>query len=197
MRAYTAGRIEQEGIARDGVIRGVVSWWIPEIKDALFGGERLDEPEGAQQWHADLQANVKLAPELVPLLAQIATCVLFDVVIDNADRWSGSNTKGSPDGKILYFMDNTLSFSVYTLGHETNLSPLRRVEVFPRALVGKLRTLTYDIVAEALAGGDEGGLGPLLTPIEIHALLARRDHALQYIDALIAKFGEDAILALP
>ena len=121
---------------------------------------------------------------------------MFDVVIDNSDRWTGNNTKCSPDRKTLYFMDNTLSFSGFTLGHDSNLGPLHRMEVFPRRLVGRLRALTYESISRALDIGDET-LGPLLSPEEIRALLERRDHLLRYIDALVAELGEDRVLALP
>ena len=32
---------------------------------------------------------------------------------------------------------------------------------------------------------------------EIDAIIARRDHILVYVDKLIAKYGEDAVLAFP
>ena len=115
------------------VLRGEASWWIPEIRDMTFGKFRADEPEGMQAWAAYLQAGVEIPPDLEPILAQIVTCVVFDVVIDNADRWTGNNTKGSPDRKTLYFMDNTLAFSIYTWGHEANLTPLRAPERLQRS----------------------------------------------------------------
>jgi hypothetical protein len=130
------------------------------------------------------------------MLAQIATLIVFDVLIDNSDRWSGNNTQGSPDNRVLYFMDNTLSFSTFTRGHAANLSKLGRIQVFPRALIGKLRALTHDAVTVAL-GGEDDLLGPLLTGDEIRAIMSRRDHLLEYIDHLIADLGEDAVLALP
>ena len=36
-----------------------------------------------------------------------------------------------------------------------------------------------------------------LTPVEIRAILARRDHVVKHVDEMIAKFGEAAVLALP
>ena len=71
-------------------------------------------------------------------------------------------------------MDNTLSFSLFTFGHETNLEPLPRIEVFPRPPGRELRALTL----EALDGGARAAtirLGPLLDADEIRAILARRD----------------------
>ncbi len=196
-RAYTEGRLADEAIARDGILRGEVSWWIPEIKNGKIGTLALDDSEGMARWEGDLQVGAARPIELADFLAQLATVVMFDVLIDNADRWSGNNAKVSLDGATLYFMDNTLAFSPYTMGHQTNLNPLQHVQVFPKQLVAKVRALTYDAIAAALAGGDDGGLAPLLTPIEIRAILARRDHLVSYIDALVAQYGESAVLALP
>jgi len=195
-RAHAAQRIGDEAIARRGMLYGEVSWWIPEIKAVRIGGHLIDEPEGEAVWTEYLQAGAARPAELAPLLAQIATAIVFDVIIDNADRWSGNNTQGSPDNRTLYFMDNTLSFSQFTLGHATNLSKLHRIQVFPRALIGKLRALTLEAVATAL-GPDDEVLGPLLTSAELHAILARRDHVIGYLDHLIAELGDDAVLALP
>jgi hypothetical protein len=195
-RDFTAKRFADEAIAHDGVVLGEVSWWIPEIRDAMIGGFRVDEEEGIAQWSQYLQVGAQIPPEVRPLVEQIAAVIVFDVLIDNADRWTGNNTKCSVDRKTLYFMDNTLSFSVFTLGHETNLTPLHRIQVFPRKLVQRLRGLTYDALVRALDVGADP-LGPLLAPAEIRAVLARRDHLLQYIDDLGAAFGENQVLALP
>ena len=195
-RAHAAQRITEEGLARRGALAGTVSWWIPEIKSLRIGGQLIDEPAGEATWTAYLQAGAARPAELTPLLAQIAAVIVFDIVIDNSDRWSGNNTQGSPDGHTLYFMDNTLSFSQFTLGHATNLSKLYRIQVFPRGLITRLRALTAEAVAEALAPDDEL-LGPLLTPGELAAVLARRDHVVAYVDRMIAEHGEAAVLALP
>lgn len=195
-RAHAAARIAEEAIARDGKLYGEVSWWIPEIKLVKLDGEPIDEPAGQDAWSAYLQADAERPPAVRSMLSQIATVIVFDVLIDNSDRWSGNNTQGSPDGRILYFMDNTLAFSTFTIGHATNLSKLNKIQVFPRALIGKLRALTAETIRAGLRGDDEL-LGALLTDAEIRAIIARRDHLLEYVDQLIDELGEDAVLALP
>lgn len=195
-RAFGAERIAGEAIARHGKLTGEVSWWIPEVKPARLGGHPIDEATGKALWTEYLQAGAAVPAELSPMLAQIAALILFDLLIDNADRWSGDNTQSSPDNRILYFMDNTLSFSALPSGHETPLSMLYRIQVFPRGLVGRLRALTVEAI-EAALGSDDDLLGPLLTDGQIRAIIARRDHFLGYIDRLIAELGEDAVLALP
>jgi Golgi casein kinase, C-terminal, Fam20 len=195
-RDYTTQRLVDEAIVHDGKVSGEVSWWIPEIRDATIGTHRVDEPEGMAEWVPYLQAGEPMPPELAGTMAQMSTMIVFDVLIDNADRWTGNNTKCSVDHETMYFMDNTLSFTQFTFGHESNLTPLHRISKFSRKLVTRLRTLTYASVARALQTSDDP-LAPLLEPGEIRALLARRDHLLRYIDGLSAELGESAVLALP
>ena len=211
--AYTEHRITEEAIARGGIVRGEVQWWIPEIRDVTIGKYRVDEAAGISEWEPYLQAGTPIPDNVRSLVEQLSTCIVFDVLIDNADRWTGNNTKGSLDNKTLYFMDNTLSFSIYTYGHEANLTPLRRISVFSRKLIERLRVLNARQLGEALALGpgpesgpersvtrgadDAAGMSPLLEPAEIRAILARRDHILRYVDGLIADLGEAKVLALP
>jgi hypothetical protein len=196
-RTYITDRFADEAIVRDGLVHGELSWWVPEIRLAKLGPFRIDEHDGRDLWTFYLQAHAKMPDDVRPMCAQIAAVILFDVLIDNPDRWTGSNTEMSPDGKTLYFMDNTMSFSVFGVGHETNLGALRRIQVFPRRLVDRMRTLTEDQIEQAVRTTDDRGLGPLLHKDEIRAMLARRDNLMRYIDELIAELGEDAVLALP
>jgi len=196
-RSYITARVADEAIARGGVLRGELSWWVPEIRLAAFGRHRIDEREGRDLWTQWLQARARIPDDARPMVEQIAAVILFDVLIDNPDRWTGSNTEMSPDGKTLFFMDNTMSFSIFSMGHESNLGALRRIEVFPRRLVTRLRELTEDQIVDALRVSDDHGLAPLLSPSEVHAIIARRDNILRYIDDLIAEYGEDTVLALP
>ena len=196
VRDYTEQRIMTEAIAHDGKVSGEVSWWIPQISDMMIGSHRVDEPLGMADWVPMLQAGQPTPPEFANTVTQLSTVIVFDVLIDNADRWTGNNTKCSPDQRVLFFMDNTLAFSNFTLGHQTNLIPLQRISKFSKTFVKRLRTLTYASITQALAVPDDP-LAPLLEPGEIRALLARRDHLLGYIDALSAELGENAVLSLP
>lgn len=196
-RAYITSRVLDEATIRDGKLRGELSWWIPDIKLAKIGNHRVDEHDGRDIWTTYLQVGARIPPGMRDMLAQLSALILFDVLIDNADRWTGSNTEMSPDGKILYFMDNTLSFSIMKFGHEHNAGAMRRIQVFPRKLVQRLRELTLEQVQKTLETDPNSKLGPLLRPEEISAIIARRDNMLRYIDQLIERYGEDAVLAFP
>lgn len=197
LRAYYAERLEEATARAGGVVHGELQWWIPDIKLARLAGQRIDEPGGRALWITYLQVGAQPPVEMRGLLAQISTCILFDLLIDNADRWSGSNTMMSPDGRLLYFMDNTLSFSLARFGHEINVLSLRQIQQFSRSVVDAMRALTHDQLVEALAPAPDSKLGPLLKPAEIRAIILRRDHILRYLDQLIEQFGEDAVLAFP
>lgn len=195
-RTHVTERLE-EAVVRRGLVHGEVQLWIPQIKPAAFGRARFDEDEGRDLWIAYLQANAQVPAEHRHLLGQLSTLIVFDVLIDNADRWSGNNTQMSPDGKTLYYMDNTLSFSTHRLGHRTPNLALRRIQVFSRRLVDRLRGLTYEQIERALDTGEDQRLGPLLSPQAMRAIISRRDNILVYIDRLIEEHGEEAVLAFP
>ncbi|HUS33052.1 MAG TPA: hypothetical protein VMZ53_31335 [Kofleriaceae bacterium] len=206
VRAVTAQRLHDEAIARPVdpadpatlELRGVASWWITDIRDAHLGPALVDQAEGMDLWTQELKVGAPIPAQHRVLVEQLSTLVVFDVLIDNFDRWSGSNTKASPDGKILYFMDNAIAFSKYTQGHDMNLGPFRRIQKFSRGLVERLRALNTESVTAALdVTGQDAGLGPLLDADQIAAILARRDYIVGYVDRLIAQYGEDAVLAFP
>jgi hypothetical protein len=198
VRERVAERLRTEVRIWDGMMHGELSWWIPEIRPAQIGPHLVDEPAGRARWIAYLQVGAEIPPEVRPLVESLSACVLFDVLTDNPDRWSGNNAVTSPDGAVFYIMDNTMSFSTARIGHERSAGTLRRIQVFPRGLVERIRALTEEQIAEAMQGGSgETRIGPLLTPDEIRAVIHRRDHMLKYIDQLVAAHGEPAVLAFP
>lgn len=196
-RTHITRRLTEEGLVRDGRLHGELSWWVPELRFAKLGSLAIDSPEGKDLWTSYLQVGADIPEDARGMVAQIAALVLFDVLLDNPDRWTGANTLMSPDGQTLYFMDNSFSFSTLTIGRTPNLTALRRIQVFPRELVERMRALTAEQLAAAFSLSDDHGLGPLLSPEEVGAILARRDNLMRYIDRLIEEHGEDAVLALP
>jgi uncharacterized protein with PhoU and TrkA domain len=78
-------------------------------------------------------------------------------------------------------IDHTRAFR---LGREL-LKP-DQIQRCPRPLLEKLRALRAETVSAAV--------GRTLMPIELEALLIRRDVIVQRIESLIAERGEDAVL---
>jgi hypothetical protein len=180
----------------DGDVTGELSWWIPEIRDAKIHGYTIDSVDGMVTWKRYLQAGAPIPYEERELLPQISTMVAFDFLISNSDRWSGSNAKASPDGEMLYFMDNALSFGPNPGGHEKVLVYLQRVQKFSRSLYASLRRLEAGALRDAVAR-DPGPYERLLTDEEIEGVMYRRDQLVGYIDGLILEHGESAVLVFP
>lgn len=190
------GRLRTDAVARNGIVRGEMSWWIPVISDVYIGAARLDETDAIVTWRRWLRIDARIPADRVGLAHQVSAMTLFDFLTDNLDRWSGNNSKTSKDGTVLYFMDNTLSFGRAMKGSYRTRRYLERCQVFSRRVVGRLRALD-DATLQAALAVDRGPYDELLTRREIAAVLGRRAVALGYIDQLIATHGEDKVLAFP
>ena len=192
-----APRLAEEAMPKNGELRGELSWWIPVLGVGRIEGKyKIDSSEGVNRWKKWLKAGAEMPPDEVPMLVQLSNVTAFDFLIDNLDRWSGGNANTTEDGKTLYFMDNTMAFSLDREGHRKSHNQLERVEVFSRGLIGRLRKLDLARL-RAVLDVDTGPYDELLTDEELAALLARRDVLLAYVDELIARHGEAKVLAFP
>ena len=175
------GRIKREVTWKKGQALGEIAWWIPVILPARFRGERLDHDAGALLWWKALSVRSRVTEPEKAMLSQISNMILFDFLTNNTDRFSGGNALMSEDRKLLYYMDNALSFMPDRDGHDKLQRFLGRVQRVSRKMI-------EDVVAEM--GRDTGVLGQLLTAREVDALFSRRSHLLRYVDKLVDKYGE-------
>ena len=190
-------RVVAEGSPeKDGTVLAELSWWIPVLKEARIQGFSVDSTDGVVTWKRYLKQGRPVPDDVAGVVSQISQLVLFDFVINNADRWSGGNVKASDDGRVLYFMDNTMSFGDDDNGHTKTRTYFERSEKFSRRMVEKLRQLDRDGLRAALSSDIEP-FDFLLTDVEQKSVLARRDYAMRYIDRLIEQHGEEAVLVFP
>ena len=189
-------RFTTEMVTQSGEVKGELSWWIPDLSKPTIDGVLIDSAEGVAVWQRHLTIGSDVPERHRDLLAQISVVLVFDFVVNNLDRWSGSNILASADGTVLYFMDNTMAFRPQPRGHSKARGYLRRSQRFSRSLVSILRGLGVDEVRDAMSR-DLGPFPYLLTEPEIAAVMARRDAALLYIEELIAQHGEGAVLVFP
>jgi hypothetical protein len=185
-------RIKAETVfGPDGRTIGTASYWIPIIKDSGF-----DTPDGRKQTQAWLTIGQPIPPDRLSMAAQVSTLIVFDFLTSNPDRYSGGNMKMSEDGKVLYYMDNTMSFYVDGSGNERNREVLFKTQRFSRALYEALGKVTMANMQRALAE-ELGTPYEILTPAEISAVVARRAVVQRYISDLIAQQGEREVLFFP
>lgn len=179
-----------------GTVLSQLTWWVPQLEAARIDGFEIESTEGVVTWKRYLTIGVDIPPGSLTMTSQISNLLLFDFVINNSDRWSGGNIKSSLDQTVLVFLDNTLAFGNDPNGHSRVRTYLRRSQRFSRKLVEHLRALDEAAVEQAVTTDIEPFVLLLEKP-EIHAIIQRRELALRYIDELIAKHGEDAVLAFP
>jgi hypothetical protein len=185
-------------VDEEGYVVGELSYWIPKIEDFSLGGFKIDSVDGMVTWKRFLSvtSKAKIPPAVEPLLPQLSTMLVFDYLINNSDRWSGSNAKGSPDGKVLYYMDNTLSFGPEKEGHTRVRIYLERSQKFSRTLIEGLRGLDEAKLRFAMTT-NTAPYPRLLTDAEIRAVLHRRERFLAHLQELIETHGENVVLAYP
>jgi len=184
-------RIEREThFDENGKTLGAFSYWIPRVANP-----QLDTTAGILRWTDWLGAGGTVPPEKKLVLSQLSSLLVFDLLQNNSDRFSGGNLLGSPDGQTLYYMDNAFGFQVDPEGHTRCWFYLNRVQKFSLRLLQALERLRpEDLRAAMVWSDDSGATHPLLSDEEQAALLARRDRALAHIYQAINTHGRDRVL---
>jgi len=175
---------------RAGKTAGMVQYWIPRIVDS-----GLDTPEGLARTRRWLTIGNPVPREDWDMAAQVSSNIVFDFIIANPDRHSGGNMKMSPDGSLLYYMDNTMAFFLSHQGPPGNRSQLAGTQRFSNGLFDALGRITEEGLREAL--GRSAPAGEILTPAEIRAVVARRRFVAQHISRLVSTHGRDEVLVFP
>lgn len=175
-------------------VDGELSWWIPVIEQATIAGYNIDTTDGIVTWMRYLRPWAPIPSRLRSRLRQISNMIVFDYLIDNSDRWTGGNARSDRHNRVLYFMDNTMSFGRDPKGHDKSQRYFKRSQRFSRRLIQNLRNLTADDFRTAVAY-DTGPFEFLLTDEELQAMLTRRRYILEHVDDLVKTHGEDNVLA--
>jgi len=185
---FLANRINAETVFdAEGFTRGELSYWIPVIVDS-----HLDTLENVLNWWRWMTVGEEIPPEKVEMMQQLSSLLIFDLLTNNSDRFSGGNLMTSKDGRVLFWMDNTFGFQVEPEGHVRCRTYLLRSQKFSKRLITQLRRLDMTALRQALA--PEPGV---LSEAEMASVIARKDVALRYVDGLVAQFGAEKVLVFP
>ena len=185
---FLANRIDAETtFDAEGFTRGEVSYWIPVILDS-----HLDTLDNVLAWWRWMTVGEEIPPERVNLMEQLSSLLIFDLLTNNSDRFSGGNLMTSKDGKVLFWMDNTFGFQVEPEGHVRCRTYLVRCQKFSRKLIAQLRRLDLAALKQALSPEPD-----VLSEAEMASVIARKDVALRYVDGLVTQFGADKVLVFP
>ena len=158
--------------------------WVEDVESAELEHSR-------RRWRPLLRRGrsfTGVSPEVSIEAAEASRLIAWDFLIANWDRWSGNNTFQIANTGIFIWLDNAAGF-----GHETKTmrkrraAKLRRMDRFSRTFIDALRDIGAD---ELLAAVEPAGLPEQ----RLADLVERRRLLLEYVDQLIAAYGDDQIL---
>ena len=203
--AATRRKLHAQAIVRGGAeIEGAMIAWLPHLRplalehDALWAawGEWLGQrvPDAPIEARLD-RPHARVVEAARPLAAQISSMIVLDQLTGNRDRWSGDNVMVDQTGTRLVFLDNNLAFDAKIDAARTRkrAQVLARVERFSRTLIVAVRALGRGALIGLI--GDDAHGAPLLTDAQLDAVLTRRTELLAHVDRLIARYGEERVLA--
>jgi len=178
-RALPRSLVEQvgkQGLSRlvfsGDLLGGSAQQWVDDSRDPFGTSSR----SWAEKWLKRLHTPGAAIAD-VNAARQVSDMFLLDYLQGNEDRFSGGNILEDKTGK-LWFIDNAEAFGSSSQPRRD----LDRVKRFDRKVIDALRKATPKDFAREV--------GPWLTPAELRALLERRTHVLDHVDAAVKKYGE-------
>ena len=195
--AMLKGPLEVIYVGKDnppGMVWGSTIFWMPVLEKPKIS---LTGPAGKDAWTRWLDVRRRVPAEYDALAQDVAALVLFDYLTTNGDRFENSeNTRVDEEGRLI-FRDNNEGFNANVMADlQSNAALLKRVHRFPRFLYEALRVADDRALDAAIKPWADAGR-PLFDRERLRYYDQRRLFALAYIDALIERHGEAAILAWP
>lgn len=182
----TAARILREAVFdSEGRTMGSVMYWVPGLVDV-----GMDQDAAIVAWTRELSQQGAVSLGKRGFLADLSSMLVFDLIQNNSDRFSGGNILGWRHPDRLFFIDNAFGFQTDSRGHAKARGSLSRCQKFSFRLWVALNVLREEDFAFS-----DPVFGPLLTDEEIRSLRGRQEHALRYVDGLVKVYGKDAVLA--
>jgi glycosaminoglycan xylosylkinase len=183
-------RFTREVKSKNGRVAGAMIAW---------HSGRLSDASPPPDWRAGLRKKDAPPPEVAARLGEWTDLEVFDLLIDNTDRWSGGNVLALGQGGPLIFLDNAAGFASYRASRgESLLSRLEPICRFRRATRDALRAVGPDAprrLGEALRRSlAKDPLAPVLGERHFAAIDERVAKLLTHIDACVSELGEDVVL---
>ena len=211
-------RVSELGIGADGTLIGAFIWWIPEPLIRVRLGRQWERWVRVQEtlpvtpyqrpvdYRADLNHRPGIreatdpsraladAPDIADRPAELSDLIVFDYLTQNVDRWGGgfTNVRSHGPGGPLIYLDNGAGFWLGEQRLGLMEARLKAVQRFRRSTIEAVRKLDIDRLAARLRADP---LAPVLNEKQLGGVAERRRAVLQHVDALIARFGEDRVLA--
>ncbi|MBU1239706.1 hypothetical protein KKF84_21745 [Myxococcota bacterium] len=176
---------------KDGTVKGEVSHWVPVINYL-----HLESMTWRSKWMSWLAPYDQLFRDQFLMAAQISNMILFDFIINNPDRFTGSNTLSTPDKSHLYYMDNTFSFYPNDQGSGMARIYMSQVRRFSKKMIDNLKKLTKAAIKKEIAKV-KNPPWTILTEKELNSVIKRRDYLMEHIVKTVAHHGWSKSVVFP
>lgn len=210
-------RVAELRIRKDGTIRGAFIWWIPEPLKRLRMGRTWERWVRVQKtlpitpyqrpvdYRSDLRNKpgvreatdpsrpIAAEPDQEGRPAELSDLIVFDYLTQNVDRWGGdfTNVRTRGEGGPLIYLDNGAGFWLGEQRLGLMESRLKALQRFRRSTVEAVRALDVDALSRRLRTDP---LAPVLSEKQLDGLRERRQAVLDHVEAMVARFGEPAVL---
>ena len=174
---------------RDNTARGAAIYWVPVLRPS-----RIDAPEEQERWGRWLRQGRTVPPDQAQRAEEISTLLVFDFLTGNWDRWSGANVPMDAQGHLIYRDNNGGFEEPFVEGLlQRSRALLQRSQRFSRAVIARARSMTEASVRAEMALDPDRAFPPL-GPAQVRSLLRRRDLLVEYVDGLVRRHGDAAVL---
>jgi len=179
---------EWEG-KKEPKIRGALKYWVPSYVHRRFGMRIANEEymnEIAESLHP---ANKEKLEKEFPLYLELGRGIVFDYLILNEDRPENLGTILLKNGSYkLVLIDNGLSLGVEHGGRTVMKKMFKKMRLFPKDMIEKIRSLEKSQIQEILRPADDPVMW--LPEICITQFFERRDDIISTVDKWHEKWGD-------
>jgi hypothetical protein len=164
------------------------------------GIDLLAVRDGSSAAHLGPGAPASVVPDTaLDLARQLSNLHVFDLLINNWDRYSGAypGVNSQFNHGMFVSIDNGAAFQARRQGNTsefTTWNRLRRIEIFSRTTIESIRSMDTDRARALLFPTSRWHTDD---DDRWERFLHRRERLLSHIDALIEQHGEDRVLVLP
>lgn len=175
-------------VDREGMVYGSASVWVP-----VLHGAQMHEAPARREWSGWMNPANPIPARSRERARQVAEVLVFDYLAANYDRWNCCNI-AVDENNDLVFRDNDAGWLPRVINTLGSPSVTRRV---PRYLYESMQRATPEALRASVARDPLAGRVHLVASGAYEGYERRRTAMLASLRRMIARYGEDAVLAWP
>ncbi len=170
-------------------IRGALKYWVPSYFHRRFGKKIANEDYMTAIAKSLHPGNLEKLKKKYPLYLDVGRGIIFDYLIINEDRPENLGSILLPDGSYkLVLIDNGLSLGVEHGGRTVMKNMFKKMRIFPRDMIDKIKALDDDELNDMLRPPDDKVMW--IPEICIEQLIKRRDDIIETVKQWHDKWGD-------